>query len=142
MSPAQIGVWRQIVLNPPMSTVDTYTPPEYLVDERVAAAAGGPPHVYLRGWAQAQRAVRVGQAMFVLPREAWPGREERFRVSFKGTNREVVVGTDGVARATLPLDKALWMPLAGFSYAGAGEAGLELGDGTDDRASEPARDEL
>ena len=135
------GVWADVELVEPMRSIDTYLPMQYLVDYM-----GEQPHVFFRGWAQAKHGVRPGETLFTLPPDAWPAREERFRVAFKGTNRELVVGTDGVATATLPLDRSLWIPLAGFSYAAyTGEdrpsgGGAAIGSGTAGQDQEPAGD--
>ena len=84
--------------------------------------------VTMRGWARTTEAVEEGDPVFQTEPFATPGREERFKVTMRGVERELVLGTDGVARiGAAGLARDLWITVVGLQYHSA-SAYEELGE--------------
>lgn len=103
-------------------------------------------YVTLRGWCAAARPAPEGSAVFTLPPEASPAREETITVSIKGVDRIVTVYPDGVARMQSDLHENMWVTLLGHGFNSAAAVGAldarhaELGAGNE--LGEAPRDEL
>jgi len=124
-------------------TRKSWQPPQYHLEDGT--------HVRMRGWVSTIRAAGAGEAVFRLPEEARPGRGEPWRVTMKGTDRENLLGEDGVARLLRDIPADNWLPLAGFSFnswrAGGDDAApkAEIGTGSvtyEDVEVRPPKDEL
>mmetsp|Transcript_35616 Transcript_35616/g.42891 ORF Transcript_35616/g.42891 Transcript_35616/m.42891 type:complete len:177 (+) Transcript_35616:339-869(+) len=105
MAPAS---WIDLPLEPPFINMKSYQSVQYHIE------ADG--YVSLRGWCVATDRAEMGDPVFYLPPAAWPGREETFAITFKGSERRIVIGTDGVARLGLDLYESKWIPLASLGF--------------------------
>ena len=65
-------------------TRKSWQPPQYHLEDDT--------YVRMRGWVSTIRAAAAGEAVFRLPEDARPGRAEPWKVSMKGTDREILLG--------------------------------------------------
>ena len=142
--PSHAVRWMDVEVNAEaFVTRKSWQPPQYHLEDGT--------HVRMRGWVSTIRAAATGEAVFRLPEEARPGRVEPWRVTMKGTDREILLGEDGVARLLRDIPADNWLPLAGFAFnswrAGGADAAptAELGTGSvtyEEVEVQPPKDEL
>ena len=107
-----LGPWVDLRLADGVAKVRSYTPPQIAHDAARQSAS-------LQGWVRVDSDKDVGDEIFAIPDEAAlarPYRPEPWRVSMKGVERAILLGKDGVARATLSIARGTWVPLVGFGY--------------------------
>jgi hypothetical protein len=125
-------------------TRKSWQPPQYHLEDDT--------YVRMRGWVSTIRAAAAGEAVFRLPEDARPGRAEPWKVSMKGTDREILLGKfiliivtrtgnltdvtcvlctgeDGVARLLTDIPADNWIPLAGFAFNSWRAAGGDAAGG-------------
>ena len=83
--PSHAVRWMDVEVNADaFVTRKSWQPPQYHLEDGT--------HVRMRGWVSTIRAAATGEAVFRLPEEARPGRVEPWRVTMKGTDREILLG--------------------------------------------------
>ena len=143
---AHAVAWIDVEMNGDIFvTRKSWQPPQYHLEDDT--------YVRMRGWVSTIRAAAAGEAVFRLPEDARPGRAEPWKVSMKGTDREIllgkfililvtrtgnlidvtcvlfITGEDGVARLLTDIPADNWIPLAGFAFNSWRAAGGEAAAG-------------
>ena len=142
---AHAVAWIDVEMNGDIFvTRKSWQPPQYHLEDDT--------YVRMRGWVSTIRAAAAGEAVFRLPEDARPGRAEPWKVSMKGTDREILLGKfiliivtrtgnltdvtcvlctgeDGVARLLTDIPADNWIPLAGFAFNSWRAAGGEAAGG-------------
>jgi len=82
---AHAVAWIDVEMNGDIFvTRKSWQPPQYHLEDDT--------YVRMRGWVSTIRAAAAGEAVFRLPEDARPGRAEPWKVSMKGTDREILLG--------------------------------------------------
>ena len=82
---AHAVAWIDVEMNGDIFvTRKSWQPPQYHLEDDT--------YVRMRGWLSTIRAAAAGEAVFRLPEDARPGRAEPWKVSMKGTDREILLG--------------------------------------------------